>query len=46
MQLVGVQEIKKDRDDRLERLRVELEEVSHKYDQLEREHTALKVIND
>jgi acyl carrier protein phosphodiesterase len=44
MQLVGVQEIKKDRDDRLDKLRHELQEINHKYDSLEREHTALKVI--
>ena len=43
MQLVGVQEIKKDRDDRLDKLRQELEEINHRFDQLEREHTSLKV---
>lgn len=41
-----MQEIKKDRDDRLERLRIELEDISHKYDLLERDHTALKVAHD
>ena len=46
MQLVGVQEIKKDRDDRLDKLRQELEDVNHKFDSLEREHTALKVIHE
>ena len=43
MQLVGVQEIKKDRDDRLDKLREELEEINQRFDQLEREHTSLKV---
>jgi DNA repair protein SbcC/Rad50 len=43
MQLVGVQEIKKDRDDRLDKLRSELDEIGKKYDLLEREHTVMKV---
>ena len=43
MQLVGVQEIKKDRDDRLEKLRAELEDITAKFEILDREHTALKV---
>ena len=38
-----MQEIKKDRDDRIDRLRAELDTVTRKYDALEREHTALKV---
>jgi acyl carrier protein phosphodiesterase len=46
MQLVGIQEIKRDRDDRLEKLRQELEQLNQKYDQLERDHTALKVIHE
>jgi len=46
MQLVGVQEIKKDRDDRLDKLRQELEQLNQKFDQLERDHTALKVIHE
>ena len=43
MQLVGVQEIKKDRDDRIDRLRAELDALTRKYDILEREHTSMKV---
>ncbi len=43
MQLVGVQEIKKDRDDRIDRLRAELDAMTRKYDALEREHTTMKV---
>jgi hypothetical protein len=46
MQLVGVQEIKRDRDDRLDKLRQELEQLNQKYDQRERDHTALKVIHE
>lgn len=46
MQLVGVQEIKRDRDDRLDKLRQELDQLNKKYDQLEREHTALKVVHE
>lgn len=43
MQLVGVHEIKKDRDDRIDRLRGELDALIRKYDGLEREHTTMKV---
>ena len=43
LQLVGVHEIKKDRDDRLDKLRTELTEITHKYDVLDKEHTSLKV---
>jgi chromosome segregation ATPase len=43
MQLVGVQEIKKDRDDRIDKLRAELDSITRKYDLLEREHTSMKV---
>ena len=43
MQLVGVTEIKRDRDDRLDKLRAELQEVSAKCEKCERELTALKV---
>lgn len=43
MQLVGVQEIKRDRDDRLDILRSELEELTLKFDKLDKEHTSLRV---
>jgi chromosome segregation ATPase len=46
MQLVGVQEIKRDRDDRLDKLRAELEEVIQRHDQMDRELTALRVNHD
>ncbi len=46
MQLVGVQEVKRDRDDRLEKLRSELEDATRKHDTLEREHTALRVAHE
>ena len=42
-QLVGIQEIKKDRDDRIEKLREEFETVSKHFDKLDKEHTSLKV---
>jgi hypothetical protein len=42
-QLVGVSEIKKDRDDRIEKLREEYDALSKKHDVLDREHTGLKV---
>lgn len=43
MQLVGVQEIKRDRDDRLDKLRSELEDMTQRFDKMDREYTALKV---
>ena len=46
MQLVGVQEIKRDRDDRLEKIRLEVEDINRKYDALEREHTSLRVSHE
>lgn len=42
-QLVGIQEIKKDRDDRIEKLREEFETLSRTHDILDRDHTSLKV---
>ena len=42
-QLVGVQEIKKDRDDRIEKLREEYDTISSKFDILDKEHTSLRV---
>ncbi len=42
-QLVGIQEIKKDRDDRIEKLREEYEEVAKRHEDLDKEHTSLKV---
>lgn len=42
-QLVGIQEIKKDRDDRIEKLRDEYEEVAKKHEDLDKVHTGLKV---
>ena len=45
-QLVGIQEIKKDRDDRIERLRDEFEMLTKNYDVLDRDHTGLKVHHD
>lgn len=46
MQLVGVQEIKRDRDDRLDKLRLELEELTERHDRLDKEHTALRVSHE
>lgn len=43
MQLVGVVEIKRDRDDRLDKLRQELEEVTIRCENAEKDHAALKV---
>ena len=43
MQLVGVQEIKKDRDDRIDKLRAEYDALSRKHDAIDRELTAIKV---
>ncbi len=45
-QLVGIQEIKKDRDDRIEKLRDEFETLTKDYDVLDRDHTSLKVHHD
>lgn len=45
-QLVGIQEIKKDRDDRIEKLREDFHELNKNYENLDREHTALKVHHD
>lgn len=45
-QLVGIQEIKKDRDDRIEKLREEFEQLTNNYDILDRDHTSLKVHHD
>ena len=42
-QLVGIQEIKKDRDDRIEKLRDEFDVLSKKFEALDKEHTSLKV---
>jgi len=46
MQLVGVSEIKRDRDDRLDKLRSELEIMTAKFDKLDMEHTSLSVNHD
>lgn len=46
MQLVGVSEIKRDRDDRLDKLRLELEIMTAKFDKLDMEHTSLSVNHD
>jgi len=46
MQLVGVQEVKRDRDDRLDKLRAELEDINKKFDLLEREYTSLRVTHE
>lgn len=46
MQLVGVSEIKRDRDDRLNKLRSELEIMTAKFDKLDMEHTSLSVNHD
>ncbi len=43
MQLVGVQEIKKDRDNRIDKLRAEFDALSRKHDAIDRELTAIKV---
>ena len=43
---MGVQEIKRDRDTRLDRLRVELEDITQRFDLLDKEHTSLKVVHD
>ena len=45
-QLVGIQEIKKDRDDRIEKLREEFESVSKNFELLDKEHTGLKITYD
>ena len=45
-QLVGIQEIKKDRDDRIEKLREEFEDLAKRYDALDKDHTSLKVHHD
>ena len=42
-QLVGVQEIKKDRDDRIEKLRDEFDALTKVHDALDKEHTGLRV---
>jgi hypothetical protein len=42
-QLVGVQEIKKDRDDRIERLRDEFDALQKKFEKLDKDHTSLTV---
>lgn len=42
-QLVGIQEIKKDRDDRIDKLRGEFEALNKKYDFLDRDHASLRV---
>jgi chromosome segregation ATPase len=42
-QLVGISEIKKDRDDRIEKLREEFEFVSKNFETLDKEHTGLKI---
>lgn len=43
MQIVGVTEIKRDRDDRLGTLRSELEIMTAKFEKLDMDHTALSV---
>lgn len=42
-QLVGIQEIKKDRDDRIEKLREEFESISRSFEILDKENTSLKI---
>ena len=41
--IVGIEEIKKDRDIRLERLRAELEMMTGKYDDTHRKHSELHI---
>ena len=41
--LVGVEEIKKDRDIRIEKLRGELEELFTKFNKVDASHTSMKV---
>lgn len=45
-QLVGIQEIKKDRDDRIEKLREEFESVSKNFERLDKDYTTLKISNE
>jgi len=45
-QLVGIQEIKKDRDDRIEKLREEHETVSKNFEVLDKEHTSLRISHE
>ena len=42
-QLVGIQEIKKDRDDRIEKLREEYETLNKNYEKLEKDHTNITI---
>lgn len=42
-QIVGIQEIKKDRDDRIEKLREEYEELNKNWEKLDKEHTSLNI---
>ena len=42
-QLVGIKEIKKDRYDRIEKLRLDHDTLNQKFEKLDKEHTALKV---
>ena len=42
-QHVGIQEIKKDRDDRIERLREEFDQISQKYEELDKVHTTTSI---
>jgi len=45
-QLIGIDEVKKDRDERIGKLRNEIQELQDNFDNLEQEHIALKVKND
>ena len=42
-EMVGVEEIKKDRDERVEELRVEIDSLQNKYDKEYSEHQSLKI---
>lgn len=42
-QLVGIEEVKRDRDERIKVLRTELEELTTKHEQLEKDHAKICV---
>ena len=45
-QIVGIEEIKKDRNERIDKLRRELQNLQEAFDGLENQHTVLKVRNE